>query len=235
MSIGVAIFVVMLAACGNGAADDTTTSVPPPATTTSTVEVPTTPVTTAATTTTEAVVTTTTTPPTTTTTVPPIPLATIEQRVAQEWPGTVPAGMWGAQDAWSCRVESSGPISVGSALTCVPSPEVTDGQHPVLTVLVVDTAGTISVGQAGIEHPILSADGIVGTLGTGQFCRDILGDTALTQQLTEPDMQYFGAVLYWAMEGMPARMDADNNGIPCETLVEADVVDSVWGGAWVEG
>jgi hypothetical protein len=53
--------------------------------------------------------------------------------------------------------------------------------------------------------------------------------------LPEPDMTYFGAVLYWFMEGMPARMDADRNGVPCETLVSPDVVRSVWGGGWVEG
>jgi hypothetical protein len=48
-------------------------------------------------------------------------------------------------------------------------------------------------------------------------------------------MEFFGAVLYWFMKSMPERMDADRNGLPCETLVPADVVESVWDGGWVEG
>ena len=28
-------------------------------------------------------------------------------------------------------------------------------------------------------------------------------------------------------------MDIDNNGIPCETLIEPSVVDTVWAGGWI--
>lgn len=42
----------------------------------------------------------------------------------------------------------------------------------------------------------------------GQFCRDL---SAAGVPLEE-------AVAYWLLEGAPARMDADGNGIPCETV-----------------
>ncbi len=56
-------------------------------------------------------------------------------------------------------------------------------------------------------------------LESGLFCRDIfpLG------------YDYAAAVTYWVKEGSPDRMDADRNGIPCETVyAEADVL-AFWG------
>jgi hypothetical protein len=31
--------------------------------------------------------------------------------------------------------------------------------------------------------------------------------------------------VYWNLEGQPARMDADGDGIPCGTLYDADVIE----------
>lgn len=39
------------------------------------------------------------------------------------------------------------------------------------------------------------------------------------------------AVGYRFLRGEPERMDLDGNGIPCELLFDATVVDEVWGGA----
>jgi hypothetical protein len=36
-------------------------------------------------------------------------------------------------------------------------------------------------------------------------------------------------VAYWYDEGLPDRMDADGNGIPCETVYPAAVVQAFWG------
>jgi hypothetical protein len=56
-------------------------------------------------------------------------------------------------------------------------------------------------------------------LEPGLFCRD----------LRSLDYSYTEAVHYWAVEGRPDRMDADGNGIPCETVYpEGDVV-AYWG------
>ena len=49
---------------------------------------------------------------------------------------------------------------------------------------------------------------------TGLFCRDL-----------EPaGFDFSAAVAYWVREGAPDRMDADRNGIPCETLYPAEEI-----------
>jgi hypothetical protein len=55
-------------------------------------------------------------------------------------------------------------------------------------------------------------------LPAGLFCRD----------LADQGYSYSAAVDYWRREGLPDRMDADRNGIPCETVyARADIV-SYW-------
>jgi hypothetical protein len=56
-------------------------------------------------------------------------------------------------------------------------------------------------------------------LAGGLFCRDV----------ADLGFGYTDAVMYWVAEGEPDRMDADRNGIPCETVYSrAEVVD-FWG------
>lgn len=52
----------------------------------------------------------------------------------------------------------------------------------------------------------------------GLFCRDLAAGGA----------SYGEAVAYWWYYGRPARMDADNNGIPCETVYSAATVHAFW-------
>jgi hypothetical protein len=54
--------------------------------------------------------------------------------------------------------------------------------------------------------------------GEGKFCRD----------LKEAGAPYFYAVMYWFAEDRPARMDADSDGIPCETVYRERAVDRIW-------
>lgn len=72
-----------------------------------------------------------------------------------------------------------------------------------------------------IPFPITHEDGTRGTIVWGEhlwidsfrpgmLCRD------LVTEHHHPD--YWEAVLYWLSEGEPARMDADRDGIPCETV-----------------
>jgi hypothetical protein len=49
------------------------------------------------------------------------------------------------------------------------------------------------------------------SLGGGLLCRDVAAAGYL---------QFDNAVAYWLREGRPDRMDADRNGIPCETVYE---------------
>ncbi len=62
-------------------------------------------------------------------------------------------------------------------------------------------------------------------LDRGLLCRD----------LAAMDYPYEAAVWYWIDEGSPARMDADGNGVPCETVYAASDVEAVWAGPHTEG
>lgn len=53
---------------------------------------------------------------------------------------------------------------------------------------------------------------------SGLYCRDLAALGA----------SYAEAVRYWWYYGMPSRMDADNNGVPCETVYSAATVNSFW-------
>lgn len=59
----------------------------------------------------------------------------------------------------------------------------------------------------------------VAALAWGLFCRD----------LGPQGYSYEQAVAYWIAEGRPQRMDADRNGIPCETVFAADEITAYWG------
>jgi hypothetical protein len=52
----------------------------------------------------------------------------------------------------------------------------------------------------------------------GLFCRDLYA-----RGFTYPE-----AVAYWWSDGAPGRMDADSNGIPCETVYPAEGVNAFW-------
>ncbi|MGD2061161.1 MAG: DUF3160 domain-containing protein [Acidimicrobiia bacterium] len=48
------------------------------------------------------------------------------------------------------------------------------------------------------------------------FCRDLVAD----------GFDFADAVAYWVREGTPSRMDADHNGIPCETVFSSEEVEA---------
>lgn len=56
-------------------------------------------------------------------------------------------------------------------------------------------------------------------LPAGLFCRDLAAMGYL----------YESAVAYWEHEGRADRMDADRNGIPCETVYSTEDVEAFWG------
>ncbi len=59
-----------------------------------------------------------------------------------------------------------------------------------------------------------------GDLPPGLFCRD----------LAAQGLDYTAAHAYWVAEGSPDRMDADRNGVPCETVYPAEEVAAFLGG-----
>lgn len=234
-SLFLVVLGVVLAGCGEGAPESVTSTFP--ATSTST--------TVAAPTTTHESTTASTTTVTTSTTAAPTTIVTpttaaastawdLEQRLTDEFSESTAGEIWRIPDAWSCALVA-GPSGAGSVYKCMPT-EVGEGQWPIITALILDDAGTVAFAQAGVFYTVLNADLIQEDLGTGLFCRDLYAvDSWLLEELPTPELEYFGAVLYWFVEGRPDRMDADGNGIPCETLVPASVVDAVWAGGWIEG
>lgn len=49
-------------------------------------------------------------------------------------------------------------------------------------------------------------------------------------QMKARGYSYAQAVNYWRQQGYPSRLDADNNGIPCETVYSAASVRNYWAG-----
>jgi hypothetical protein len=62
-------------------------------------------------------------------------------------------------------------------------------------------------------------------LPSGLLCKDVVAH----------GFGYSDAVSYWYSEGSPPRMDADNDGIPCETVYSSSDVISYWNGQGVYG
>ncbi len=75
--------------------------------------------------------------------------------------------------------------------------------------------GDMRPGPAPIEKP----PAVLAELGTGLFCRD----------LEAMGFTFDQAVAYWMREGMTDRMDADHNGVPCETVFPATAVTATYG------
>jgi hypothetical protein len=69
------------------------------------------------------------------------------------------------------------------------------------------------------------AIGDVRSLPAGLFCRD----------LNAKGYSYVAAVDYWRLHGQPNQMDADRNGIPCETVYSRSDVAAYWNGREVNG
>lgn len=67
--------------------------------------------------------------------------------------------------------------------------------------------------------PITTALGDVRAQPAGLFCRD----------LRAKGFSYSAAVDYWRQQGQPDQMDADKNGIPCETVYPTGDIVAYWG------
>jgi hypothetical protein len=73
--------------------------------------------------------------------------------------------------------------------------------------------------------PAPKAAGDVRSLPAGLFCRD----------LKAKGYNYVAAIDYWRLHGQPNQMDADRNGIPCETVYPRSVVAEYWNGREASG
>jgi hypothetical protein len=122
-------------------------------------------------------------------------------------------------------VDRSALVGRGMVLTCA---QLTDPPTDVgeLLVIVLDAGGTATGFAASDGTPFLPFNAAPGLL-----CRELLADPLL-QGLGDQTVPYRVALAYWFLEGEPARMDADGDGIPCEQLFPPEVVDAAWAGAF---
>lgn len=150
---------------------------------------------------------------------------------------TPPAGVTGPTEL-VCT--DSGPIEVGTVFGCStrtptePEQAVEEGG---VVVYVLQADGTAAYDVAtdipGSTEQLLEA---YGNAPTGLFCRDLRSEEIEAypfRQLSTPGADYFWSLVYWSLEGRPDRMDADLNGIPCETLYDEAVVAGVLAGGRV--
>lgn len=63
-----------------------------------------------------------------------------------------------------------------------------------------------------------SVGAAVGSLPAGLSCQDLRNNS----------LSYVAAFQYWRMHGNPVAMDANRDGIPCETVYSAAAVNAFW-------
>lgn len=95
----------------------------------------------------------------------------------------------------------------------------TENSTVVTTSITTSTTATTVATTTTVPLPELPDDVPVEALAWGLFCRD----------LADAGFDYPQAVAYWQAEGRPARMDADEDGIPCETVYPTGAVTAYWG------
>jgi hypothetical protein len=124
--------------------------------------------------------------------------------------------------------DASGPAQAGDVFVCSVSsvpPEPAEWGRYVAAVLDDDT---IARGLAS-DHPFTTAEvhEQYAAATHGLLCRDLRhGWPPTAAGQLGADAAFLWSLVYWNLEGQPARMDADGNGIPCETLYEPDLVTS---------
>lgn len=150
-----------------------------------------------------------------------------------------PANPYGALEV-SCP-NADRPIAIGDLFMCqgLDRSSATNDIHS-LAFLVLDNDGTTSMLTRG---DLADLEAAYGEAPHGLLCRDLVAGEApgpfdlsfVTYDTPDFDTAAFLAAAYWFLEGRPDRMDADGNGIPCETVFPAESIAWVWDGGLLTG
>ncbi len=144
----------------------------------------------------------------------------------------------GVLGAYQVICEDQGRLETGDVLACRGEPRTEpDFQlDPTgVVVYVLDHTGR-AAWSAGTDVPDTTSDllALHEAAPHGLFCRDLMspdGTGSLFDGYGRPDdSAYFWSLVYWSLEGRPDRMDADHDGIPCETVHSPAVVADVLAG-----
>jgi len=87
-----------------------------------------------------------------------------------------------------------------------------------MILLTVSDGSVQEAAPPPVEEPRVARREVT-DLVSGLFCRD----------LRASGFSYAEAVRYWDREGRPDRMDAAQNGTPCQTVYDSSEVASYWG------
>ncbi len=161
------------------------------------------------------------------------------------------------QAAWDAEPDRPEGVLGPLQVTCEDSTRLVAMGDVFACAGVPDTEPDFLLDPAGVVFLVLDDDGAVsatwGTdvpdqtevfrdmyeeVGTGLLCRDLVeSDEAgyFSAYGGTPMGNYFHALLYWFLDGMPDRMDADGDGVPCETVFSQDAIDAVWSGGALAG
>lgn len=146
-----------------------------------------------------------------------------------------PEGVLGAIEL---QCLDSGPVGPSDVFACagMPRTEPSFALDPVGVVFyVVDESGTTaSIDGTDVPDTTAALRTAYDAAPKGLFCRDLLSTESSAHPFTAagrpPAAGFFWSLVYWSLEGQPERMDADLDGIPCETLYDAAVVSAVLAG-----
>ncbi len=147
-------------------------------------------------------------------------VASVEADYQARWDYYQPEKPRGVVGPVAIKCDNSGDVAFGAVLQCEATPQEEREYWPdpfAITVLVTgeDATHWYEVGGS------LVAD--YQTIGAGMFCRDLIASESTFAG-------YPHAVAYWFMEGQPDRMDADRDGIPCETVFTLWDIAGFWHG-----
>lgn len=139
--------------------------------------------------------------------------------------------------------DDTGQVRAGDVFACTGVPQTDPGfelDSPGMVFAVLDEAGLVAW-STGTDLPT-STDRLLEayrSVPSGLHCRDLADPdrddlSIFAASGSTPQYGYFWSLVYWFLEGSPTRMDADGNGIPCETRYDAGIVSSVWDGGDIE-
>jgi hypothetical protein len=155
-----------------------------------------------------------------------VPVAALTDAVADVLESRQEAG---SEVVVSC--DRSGTVEAGDVLVCaadaVDRPETDWGAIVVAVVDASTFAFATGTDNPGTEGALLD---LYADTPHGLRCRDLLSDEVgfpFGGIGMAPEQAFFWSLVYWNLEGQPARMDADGDGVPCGTLYEPDVISAV--------
>lgn len=143
------------------------------------------------------------------------------------------------RDAGDPPVDQQDVVARGDVFTCYLH---TDPPADVLNnfyVIVLDDSGTAWANGGGTDGSFF-----IPAIPSGLLCREYLAhpdfvssmgshgpeDPARVSWWIDNDWAYVSVLAYWFINGQPARMDVDQNGVPCELLFDPATVARVWAG-----